>query len=321
MAAPSDIDDLFQLPLAAFTAARNALAGRLKAAGRAEDAAAVKALPKPPLSAWTVNQLYWRHRKAFDQLIACGERLRKTQASQLAGAGSPRRTPASWGAKGGEMRAPLEALRAALSDLTKRATALLHEAGHAPAPELMRSLTTTLEALATYGSQPAAPPAGRLTGDVDPPGFEALASLVPRKDGRARGSEPTRVIPFRQRPEPRTAGKKVDSKEAKRQREEERKAQRAAAAAALRDAERALRDARKTAEQAEAQLKKAAARARETEQEKAALGKRFEKAAADADQARLEGRRVASKAEEAAQAVADAERALDRARHTLDALP
>ncbi len=63
MAAPSDIDDLFQLPLTEYTAARNALAASLKAAGRAKDAMAVKALPRPPLSAWTVNQLYWRHRK------------------------------------------------------------------------------------------------------------------------------------------------------------------------------------------------------------------------------------------------------------------
>ena len=87
MSAPSDIDNLFQLSLTEFTAARNALAARLKAAGQAAQAAAVKALPKPPLSAWTVNQLYWRHHKAFDQLRVAGDRLRKAQASQLAGKG------------------------------------------------------------------------------------------------------------------------------------------------------------------------------------------------------------------------------------------
>jgi hypothetical protein len=306
MAAPSDIDDLFQLPLTEFTAARNALAAALKAAGRTEDAAAVKAMPKPALSAWTVNQLYWRHRRAFDQLIAAGERLRKAQGSRLAG-------------KGGELRAPVEAHRDALAEITRRAVALLRDAGHAPTPELTRRITTTLEALATYGSQSSAPPAGRLTGDVDPPGFDALAALVPRKGGRARGAGPSRVIPFRQRTEPRHP-KKLDAAGKRRQLQEARKAQRAAAAAALGDAERALRDARKAAAQAQAALRQAAARAKVAERQRGALEKRVEKAAADAAAVRQDARRVASAAEEAAQAVADAERTLDQARRAVDAL-
>ena len=51
MAPSSDIDVLFQIPLVEYTAARNALAASLKAARRTEDAVAVKALPKPSLSA------------------------------------------------------------------------------------------------------------------------------------------------------------------------------------------------------------------------------------------------------------------------------
>ena len=291
MAAPSDIDDLFRLPLTEFTVARNALAASLKAAGRAEEAAAVKALPKPPMSAWTVNQLFWRHRKAFDQLMAAGDRLRKAQASHLAG-------------KGGEIRELVEAHRETVAELSTRAAALLRDAGQTATPDLTRRIATTLEALAAYGSQRSAPAAGRLTGDVDPPGFDALAALVPRKGGRARGTEPSRVIPFRQRAEP---AKKLDAAGKKRQLEQELKAQRAAAAAALRDAEGALRDARKAAADAEAALKDAAARARAAEKRKAALEKDLEKAVADADGVRQEARRVASAAEEAAQAVADAE--------------
>lgn len=304
MSAPSDIDDLFQLSLTEFTAARNALTAKLKAAGQAEDAAAIKALPKPPLSAWTVNQLYWRHRKALDQLVASGERLRKAQASQLADRGKGERGKGERGKA--ELRVLIEAHRAAVSELSTRAAALLRDAGHPPTPDLTRRITTTLEALAAYGSQPSAPPAGRLTGDVDPPGFDALAALVPRKGGRARGTEPSRVIPFRQRTAPGPT-KKLDAAGKKRQREEDRKAQRAAAAAALLDAERTLRDARKAAAQAEAALRRAAARAKVAEQQKAALEKRFEKVAADADGVRQDARRVASAAEEAAQAVTDAE--------------
>lgn len=307
--ATSEIDTLFQLPLGEFTAAKNALAAKLKKAGRAGEAERVKALPRPPVSAWTVNQLYWRHRKAFDQLIAAGERFKKAQASQLAG-------------KAADLRAPLDARREAVSELTRLAGALLREADHSPAPDTMRRITTTLDALATYGSHPDAPATGRLTDEVDPPGFEALAALVPRGGQAARGrDEAPRVIPFRQTRQTRSAKKKKGKPEDKaRQREKERKAHLAAATSALRDAERTLREARKTGERAEAALRKAAARAKEAEKAKAELEKRVEKAAADADQARQEARRVASAAEDAAQAVEDAERALEKARRELKQL-
>src|SRR5918999_270653 len=81
----AEIDALFQLPLTEFTNARNGLAARLKKAGRTEDAERVKSIQKPPASAWTVNQLYWRHPKEIDALLAVGERFRKAQAAQLAG--------------------------------------------------------------------------------------------------------------------------------------------------------------------------------------------------------------------------------------------
>lgn len=306
MAPASDIDGLFQLPLDEFTAARNALAARLRKAGRTEEAEQVKALVKPQISAWAVNQLHWKHRKALERLLAAGERFRQAQAAQLAGTS-------------GDLRAPLEARREALTELSKVAAGVLRDAGHTPSPDMMRRVTTTLEALATYGTHPDAPAAGRLTDDLDPPGFEALASLVPR-GGHGRGSEgPTRVIPFRQKPPARAAGgKKPSPEELEHQREQERKAQLAAAKAALQEAERTLRDARRIAAQAEAALKSAAARAKDAEKQKAEAEKRLEKAASDADEARQEARRVAADAENAAQAVEDAERALEKARNALE---
>ena len=79
-----DVDALFRLPLAEFTGARNTLAARLKKSGREDEAVLVKALVKPSISAWAVNQLYWNHREAFDRLIASGERFHKAQSSRLA---------------------------------------------------------------------------------------------------------------------------------------------------------------------------------------------------------------------------------------------
>jgi DNA repair exonuclease SbcCD ATPase subunit len=302
----SDVDDLFKLPPGEFTAARNALVAKLKKSGRDDEAAQVKMLPKPPASAWAVNQVYWRHRKSFDQLLAAGEKFKKAQTAQLAG-------------KAADLRGPLDARRQALADLSKVAADVLREAGYTATPDAMRRINTTLEALATYGSHPEAPPAGRLTNDIDPPGFEALTALVPRGSRSGlKGTEPTRVIPFqRKAPEPRPGKKKLDPKEAARLEAEERKAQQAAARAAVQDAERALREARKAAAEAEAALKKAAARAKETERAKAELEKNFEKASAEADAARQDARHVASEAEDAAQAVEDAERALEKAKSRL----
>ena len=287
----ADIDALYQLPLAEFTAARNALAARLKKAGRAEEAERVKALAKPPLTAWTVNQLYWKKRDPFDRLLAAGERFRTAQTAQLGG-------------KSADVRGPLEAHRRALSEMAKLAAGVLRQAGSSPTPDTMRRVTTTLEALSTYGSLPNAPRAGRLSDDVESPGFETLAALVPRVGASGQSEGPSRIIPFQHKTT--TAKKKAPAVE--------RKAQAAAAARAVRDAERALRDARTHAQKAETALKTAAARAKEAEKERAAIETKLEKAAADADAARQHARRVAAEAEDAAQAVEDAERALEQAR-------
>src|SRR5918995_2445003 len=99
-----DVDALFRLPLAEFTGARNTLAARLKKSGRGDEAVLVKALVKPSISAWAVNQLYWNHRDAFDRLIASGERFHRAQTSRLA-------------AKVADMRAALDARREALTHL------------------------------------------------------------------------------------------------------------------------------------------------------------------------------------------------------------
>ncbi len=300
--ATGDVDALFQLPLVEFTAARNALVSRLKKGGAAGEAERVKALAKPSISAWVVNQLYWRHREAFNALLTAGERFRTAQAAQLAG-------------NAANVREPLEARRTALAALARLAAGVLRDAGHTANPDTLRRITTTLEALSVYGSLPEAPPAGRLTDDVDPPGFETLAALVPRVGRSARGDEPTRIIPFQYKPK-KKAAKKITGRDERRE-EEERQAERARAMAAVKQAEAALRDARKEAQQAEAALKKAAARAKETEREKLAAEERLEKAAAAADTARQEARRVAADAEEAAQAVADAERAIEKAQREL----
>src|SRR5262245_17220855 len=148
-----EIDALFKLPLAEFTIARNALASRLKKTGHRDEAERVKSIQKPSSSAWAVNQLYWNHRDAFDRLIATSQRFNHAQASQHAN-------------RAADMREALAERREALSDLTRQAGALLREAGHSPAPDTMRRITATLEALSTGSSEADSPHAGRLLADI-----------------------------------------------------------------------------------------------------------------------------------------------------------
>lgn len=296
--------ELFRLPLDQFTAARNAMAARLKKSGHADTAAQVKALTKPPASAWVVNQLFWKHPKEMEALLETGEQFRRAQAQQLAG-------------KQGDLRGTLDARRQALTTLSRLAFDIFRESGHTAGPDVARRVTTTLEALAAYGRQPGAPQAGYLTADVDSPGFEALAALIPRGAGDGARTSEARLLTF-QAPRPPAPKKKTSPEEKAREQEEERRARRAAAKAAVQEAEQAVRSARTAAGRAEETLKKAAAVAKKTESERAEIEARLDKAAAAANAARQEARRVASEAEDAAQAVTDAERALEKARAALE---
>src|SRR5512133_1957972 len=133
-----EIDRLYQLPLDEFVRARNDLASRLGAEGRAEASLRVHALGKPPVSAWAVNQLYWQARAAYDALMAAGRALRDAQQASLAGRRSDVREAD---------RARDAALRAAL----QRTLELLAAAGHPATPAMRVRVATDLEALAAYG--------------------------------------------------------------------------------------------------------------------------------------------------------------------------
>src|SRR2546421_438687 len=174
-----DIDALFKLPLTAFVGARKALAARLKQNGLVSEAEGVKALAKPSISAWTVNQLYWRHREAFDELIATGQRFRKAQTS----------------GKMVNMRAALDARREALSRLSDLATEVLRDAGHNASLDTLRRIATTLEALSVATSLSDRATLGRLTHDIDPPGFDSLSSFTPSARITKRTAEPLPVSP------------------------------------------------------------------------------------------------------------------------------
>src|ERR1051326_4475819 len=159
-----NLDALFQLPMADFISARNALATRLKKASRIDEANRVKSIAKPPISVWTVNQLYWQHRDQFDRLISSGQKFRRAHGSRTS--------------KPSELTEALDARREALTVLSDSAERLLRAAGHNPSLYVMRRMATTLEAISAYAALPEDQSPGRLTKDLDPPGFESLAPFI-----------------------------------------------------------------------------------------------------------------------------------------------
>lgn len=293
-----EIDALFQQPLAEFTGSRNALASRLKKDGRANDAERVKLLTKPSVSAWAVNQLYWEHRDAFDELIATGKRFRA--GSRSAG-------------KAANMRDSLDARREALVQLSDLATELLTDAGHSPSLDTMRRITTTLEALSAYALLGSGPTPGRLTSDVDPPSFESLALLMSGVSVDEVAAPPSRkssaAAPAKQAPQKAS----ID--------EEARKARQlkiAAAKVSLQEAKKSLIDARTRAQSLESAQKKAKAEAKEAETVRREAEIRLRKAAAASEAATYRARSVAEEVEEAAQAIEDAKRAVEEATKELE---
>jgi hypothetical protein len=156
-------DELFGLPPEEFVAARDDLARRLKRAGDAEAAARVKALRRPPLSAWAVNRLAREQATALDPLLAAGERLRAAHQAALAGEGAA------------ELRTAAKAEREAVAGLVETALELLREAGHPTTDATRDRVAATLHAAAASPEAAELVRHGRLTADLHPSGFGAVA--------------------------------------------------------------------------------------------------------------------------------------------------
>jgi hypothetical protein len=299
-----EVDALYQLPLAEFTAARNAFAGRLKKDGRGNEADFVKTLTKPSVSAWVVNQVYWQHREAFTRLVATSERFREAQSS-----GSAKKMT--------EMRGALDARRESLAQVANLATTVLREAGNNPTPDTIHRVTTTLDAMSIYASMPDGPRVGRLTQDVDPPGFESFASFTPSHGLTGRAKESARVTPAQESAGQRKTGK-TELAAAARQLEETRQVKVAAAKASLQEAKTLLLEARAKVKSLEAAQKKVIAEAKDAEKERRDAAARFEKAKAAAEETTRTAQSVAAEAKLAAESVEVAKRSVEKAAKELE---
>jgi uncharacterized phage infection (PIP) family protein YhgE len=301
----------------------------MKKSGRANDADFVKALTKPSVTAWAVNQLHWNHREEFDRLMAASQRLRQAQTAHTAG-------------RIEDVRSLLDARREVLSELSDLATVLLRDAGHNPTPEAIHRITTTLEAVSAYATPSDGPTPGRLTRDVDPPGFESLASSIPGSNlslaswipaagTTKRNEQLKKVAPSQKSAKAATRATQsaapADDAQRVRQAEEARRAAIAAAKVALQQARKSLTEARSRAQHLEsaqkktqAQAKEADAEARQAEKQLRKAEEQYKKASAASQDAADRVKLLAAEAQEAALAVSAAERTIEKASKELESL-
>jgi hypothetical protein len=170
-------DELFGLPPEEFVAARDEVARRLRREGDAEAARRVKALRRPSLSAWAVNQLARSRQQALEGLLAAGERLRAAHQAALAGGDAA------------ELRAATRAEREAVAGLVSAALDRLREAGH-PTTETTRDrIAATLHAAAASPEAADLVRHGRLTADLDPSGFGAAPDAARAERAGGAGAD------------------------------------------------------------------------------------------------------------------------------------
>lgn len=254
-----EADELYALPLDDFTGARNALEKSLRKDGRRDEAGLVKALRKPTVPAWALNQVARRQPKDLQKLIAAGRRVREGQEKLL---------------EGGDRKA-LDSAAAEQRELTKAlvraASAVGEEAGVGTAAAFEEKVGATLRAAAADDAVAARLAAGRLEREQEAVGLfgfglpapaesvdeDAEEEPSPRKRRKPKGGGPGTKAQKARREE--AAAAREAAAEQRRQEAQERKRLRA-----LESAEKAAERARRAADAAEratAKEEKAAQRA------------------------------------------------------------
>jgi hypothetical protein len=230
------IDQLYGLPLAEFTPARNELVKRLRSEDRREEAREAGALRKPTVPAWAVNQLVRRERKQIEALLSLGEELRKAQAALVRGGDA------------GQVLSVSERERGLVRELVEKAADILREDGSRPSEATLDEIAETLHAAALDEDVAAAVTGGRLLKERRAIGLGLGAG----------GPAPRRAAPRKETgPPARVAKAERRLEEARSEAKEARQAAEAAERAFQR-AEREARQAARAAERAGERERKAA---------------------------------------------------------------
>jgi hypothetical protein len=167
-----ELDRLYGLPLNDFTAARDEIAKRLRGEGERELADEVKALRKPAVAVWLVNQLAREREVDVKRLLKAGEALAKAQAA--------------------ETREDFQQARADEQHALQRLAEAAREAG--VGPQAADRAIQTLRAASLTDEGRELLKRGRLTEELEPPGFEALVGM-PTRPRRPTPKPPPRENP------------------------------------------------------------------------------------------------------------------------------
>jgi hypothetical protein len=311
----ADIDRLYQLPLEKFTAERNALAADLRKAGDRDGAERVKALGKPTVTAWALNQVWWGEQPTFRGMLDAGEELRAAHESLAKG-------------KRVDLREAIDARQQAVDAVV--ALAVRQLGGDAEvSPEQRHRLAGTSEALASSGVPPGAT-LGRLTADLQSTGLDVLSALATGKvigTPVPLGSAPPARPHVVARSASPSAGGRAPAKTVE-DRTSEKKAEAARAQAArLSQAKADLASKQASLREAQADAARAASAEKRTRQAHDRAAARVAELEQGLDAARedeREARRALSEATKAASAAeftrAQSVRAVDAARRHLDEL-
>lgn len=242
----AELDRLYALPPGEFTAARDDAAKRLRAEGKRELAAEVKRQRKPALPVWLANRLAHERELDVKRLLKAGEALAATQAGA---------------AGGGSADEFAEARREEQHALERLADAARELAGREGAgAQVVERAVQTLRAASLTADGRELLERGRLTEELEPPGFDALAGMPPAP----------------QRPKPK-------------QKQKDDRGERRRAIAAARDRVKELR----AEERERAKEARSAAREAERAESEAASLRRVAADAADAVESAAEARAAA----------------------------
>jgi len=190
--AAQGLDRVFGAPLDDFVSERNALAKELSGAAKKDEAAQVKALKKPSVSAWALNQGVRANRRAVKALLDASKALEAAQSKALQGDGS------------GLREAQEEQQRAvdAMLDAVEAAAE-----GRDLSPAMLDRVRETLRAIPGDEELRAEFEEGRVTRDRRAVGFSGAIADAPAP---RRGKKANKATPRRREAERRLARAQKD---------------------------------------------------------------------------------------------------------------
>ena len=150
--------ELYALEPEEFTAARNAMAKRLRAEGRRDDAAVVAKLRRPPLTAWVLNTLARERPDLVAGVLEAGGGLRAATERALDGDASA-------------LRSAQAAERRSVDAATAEAARRLEAGGRAGGDAARQRMAATLRAAVADPAVAERLVAGALDDDHEAPGF------------------------------------------------------------------------------------------------------------------------------------------------------